>query len=222
MLDVTASLEKPIEYFDTNIKGTINVLESARRVGVKKVVFASSCAIYSDTSLKPISEPDEIVTKNPYALTKYLAEKIILSWDTIYNLPCVCLRLFNVYGPRSREEGAYCNVINIFNRELKKGQPITIVGDGEQIRDFVSVFDVVRAFLMGAESNLSSEVFNVGTSRGLKIIDLANKFSSNITYLPKRDFESKYSEANISKINKELKWFPEKEIFEEIEHLLKK
>ena len=173
----------------------------------------------------PTSETAEIRPQYPYALTKWSAEQLVMHWDLVYNLPAVSLRLFNVYGPRSRTSGAYGAVFGVFLAQKLNGKPMTVVGDGSQSRDFTFVRDVVRAFLTVAESPVSNEVFNVGSEGTYSVSSLVKLLGGDVVFIPKRPGEPEMTFANTSKIQNELNWRPEvsfedgvREMLESIEH----
>jgi UDP-glucose 4-epimerase len=146
LADIVPSIERPAVYFSTNVQGTLQVLEAARAAGVKRVVYAASSSSYGIPRVYPTPETSPIDPQYPYALTKYMGEELVLHWARTYRLPAVSLRLFNVYGPRSRTTGAYGAVFGVFLAQKLHGQPFTVVGDGRQTRDFTYVGDVARAY----------------------------------------------------------------------------
>ena len=132
--DIVPSIERPVEYMETNVMGTVRVLEAARAAGVKKLVYAASSSCYG-LAETPTSEDHPINPQYPYALSKYQGEQACLHWSQVYGLPVNVIRIFNAYGTRSRTSGAYGAVFGVFLRQKLAGQPFTIVGDGEQTRD---------------------------------------------------------------------------------------
>lgn len=210
MADIVPSINNPVDYFNTNVVGTINVLEAARRAGVKKFVYASSSSIYGIPCPEdiPTSERASIKPQYPYAETKYQGERWASHYYDVYGLPTISLRLFNVYGTRSRTTGAYGAVFGTFLAQKINGKPFTIVGDGSQSRDFVFVEDVCRAFILAADSKISGEVFNVGTGKPQTIRRLVELMGGEVTYLPKRPGEPDITCADISKIKLALNWRP--------------
>ena len=216
LADIVPSINNPVDYFKTNVFGTLNVLEAARKVGVKKLVYASSSSIYGipDSEDIPTSESAPIKSQYPYAETKYQGERWVNHYNQIYHLPTISLRLFNVYGPRSRTTGTYGAVFGTFLAQKIHGEPFTVVGDGAQSRDFTFVTDVCDAFIKAAESKISGEVFNVGGGKPQTILRLAELLGGEITHLPKRPGEPDITHADISKIKGMLNWSP-KVSFEE-------
>ena len=154
LADIVPSINDPITYHRANVDGTIRVLEVAQKAKVKKLVYAASSSCYGIPDIYPTPETVAISPQYPYALTKYLGEQYVLNWHKIYHLPVVSLRFFNVYGPRVRTNGTYGAVFGVFLAQKLAGKPFTIVGDGEQTRDFTFVTDVVRACYMAAQSDI--------------------------------------------------------------------
>lgn len=208
--DVVPSINKPIDYFTANVLGTINMLEAARRAKVKKFVYASSSSVYGipDSKNIPTSEKAPIKPQYPYAETKYQGERWVSHYNQVYGLPTISLRLFNVYGPRSRTTGAYGAVFGTFLAQKINGKPFTVVGDGTQSRDFVFVTDVCNAFFKAAVSFVVGEIFNVGSGKPQTILRLAELLGGEVTYLPKRPGEPDITHANNVKIGKMLYWRP--------------
>lgn len=208
--DIVPSINKPIDYFNANVAGTINLLEAARQVGIYKFVYASSSSVYGIPRLKdiPTSEKAPIDPQYPYAETKYQGERWVSHYHQVYHLPTISLRLFNVYGPRSRTTGTYGAVFGTFLAQKINGFPFTVVGDGKQSRDFVFVTDVCDAFIKAAQSRISGEVFNVGTGEPKIILRLAELLGGGVTYLPERPGEPHITCADITKIQYMLDWRP--------------
>ena len=216
LADIVPSINNPLKYFKTNVLGTLNVLEAARKAQVKKLVYASSSSIYGipDPEFIPTSEGAPIKPQYPYAETKYQGERWVSHYSQIYRLPAISLRLFNVYGPRSRTTGTYGAVFGTFIAQKIHGKPFTVVGDGRQSRDFVFVTDVCDAFVKAAGSSFSGEVFNVGSEKPQTILRLAELLEGQIVHIPKRPGEPDITHADISKIKRMLNWTP-KVSFEE-------
>lgn len=209
--DVVPSINRPVDYFNTNVTGTIHVLEASRQAGVKKFVYASSSSVYGicDPTNIPTAEWAPIKTQFPYAESKYQGERWVSHYHQVYGLPTISLRLFNVYGPRSRTTGAYGAVFGTFLAQKINSKPFTVVGDGKQSRDFVFVTDVCDAFVKAAESKVFGEVFNVGTGRPETILRIADLLGGQVVHIPKRPGEPDTTCANISKIYKMLNWKPQ-------------
>lgn len=209
LADIVPSIVNPMGYYKSNVTGTISVVEASRLATVKKLVYAASSSCYGIPDIYPTPETANINPEYPYALTKYLGEQIVFHWGKVYKLPVVSLRLFNVYGPRARTSGTYGAVFGIFLAQKLNNKPFTVVGDGTQTRDFVSVADVVKAFVMAAESKYEQEVMNVGSGDTYSINRLVELLGGEVVYIPKRPGEPECTFADISKIKNLLRWAPE-------------
>ena len=206
LADIVPSIQQPGHYFNANVTGTLKVVEATRDAGVKRLLYAASSSCYGIPDNYPTSEEAEIRPQYPYALTKNLGEQTILHWSLVYNIPSVCLRLFNVYGPRSRTSGTYGAVFGVFLAQKLAGEPFTVVGDGKQTRDFTYVSDVVSAFLCAAASDLDGEVMNVGSGSTYSVNRLVELLGGDIVYIPKRPGESDCTFADVTKIHGLLNW----------------
>ncbi len=208
LADIVPSIEKPLDYYRSNVTGTFSVLEASRLSGIERFVYAASSSCYGIPDVYPTSESALIRPQYPYALTKYLGEEAVMHWNQVYKLPGLSLRLFNVYGPRARTSGTYGAVFGIFLAQKLAKKPFTIVGDGKQTRDFTYVTDVVDAMLKAAQSNLSGEIFNVGSGGSYSVNHLVELLGGEATYIPKRPGEPDRTFADIKKIKKYLLWNP--------------
>ncbi|MBV8080630.1 MAG: SDR family oxidoreductase [Actinobacteria bacterium] len=206
LADIVPSIERPVEYFRTNVDGTMRVMEAARAAGVAKVVYAASSSCYGIPDVFPTDEQAAVRPQYPYALTKYLGELTALHWGQVYGIPVVSLRLFNVYGPRSRTTGAYGAVFGVFLAQKLAGKPYTVVGDGKQTRDFTYVTDVAEAFLAAATSPAAGEIFNVGSGGTYAINELVALLGGDVTYVAKRPGEPDCTFADVRKIERVLGW----------------
>lgn len=206
--DIVPSIQMPLVYHRSNVNGTIAVLEAARDHGVKRFVYAASSSCYGIPSVFPTPETEPIRPEYPYALTKYLAECYVLHWEKVYRLPALALRFFNVFGPRARTSGTYGAVFGVFLAQKLNKRPFTVVGDGKQTRDFTFVSDAVDALMTAAESNLSGEIFNVGSGGTYSVNSLVELLGGEVTYVPKRPGEPDCTFADISKIKRRLGWEP--------------
>jgi UDP-glucose 4-epimerase len=207
--DIVPSVEDPTTYFTTNVSGTLNVLECAREASAKRLVYAASSSSYGIPELYPTPETAPIRPQYPYALTKYMGEELLLHWTRVYRIPALSLRLFNVYGPRSRTSGAYGAVFGVFLAQKLIGEPFTVVGDGTQTRDFTYVTDVARAFLTAAQSRVSGLALNVGSGNHYSINRLVELLGGAVTYIPKRPGEPDCTFADTARIRRLLDWRPE-------------
>ena len=184
LADIVPSIQRPTDYFQANVDGTFNVLEAAKNAGVKRFVYAASSSCYGIPEKYPTSEAAEISPQYPYALTKRLGEELVMHWAQLYNLPAIALRLFNVYGPRSRTSGTYGAVLGVFLAQKLANKPFTVVGDGTQTRDFTYVTDVANAFLTAAQSSVCKEIFNVGSGETVSVNRLVELLGGEVTYIP--------------------------------------
>ena len=205
--DLVPSIERPAEYVSVNVAGTVAVLEAARAAAVDKFVYAASSSCYGLAEV-PTAEDHPIAPQHPYALSKYLGECAALHWQQSYGLAVVSIRIFNAYGPRVGTTGAYGAVFGVFLRQKLAGAPLTIVGDGMQERDFVYVTDVAEGFLRAAESDVSGEIFNVGSGKPRSIRSLSALLGGEIVHLPDRPGEPRCTWADISRIRARLDWEP--------------
>lgn len=171
-ISVPESMRDPETCFAVNVGGTVALLEAARQSGVRKVVLASSTAIYGEAETFPISEELPPQPLSPYALSKQMDELYARFYTQVFGLPVVALRYFNVYGPRQRPDSPYAAAIPIFLNRLLRRQPLTLFGDGRQTRDFIFVKDVVKANLLAAESEVAGEAFNICTGQEISVLDL--------------------------------------------------
>jgi len=209
LADIVPSITEPLKYHKNNVDGTVCVLEAAKQAGVKRLVYTASSSCYGLAEILPTPESAPIELAYPYALTKWIGEQIALHWSKVYKLPVVSLRLFNVYGPRSRTSGTYGAMFGIFLAQKLAGKSFTVVGDGSQTRDFIFVKDVARAFLAAAESDVTGEFFNVGSDGTYSVNQIVKLLGGEATYIPKRPGEPDATFADISKIKKILNWQPE-------------
>ena len=204
--DIVPSIVNPREYLDTNFTGTINVLECARKHKIKKIVYAASSSCYGKTKKKAVDEKHPISTLYPYSFSKYIGEKAFLHWAEVYKIKFISLRLFNVFGPRSRTTGAYGAVMGVFLKQKLSKKPFTVVGDGKQTRDFVNVKDVAKAFEKSAFSKKYNKIYNIGSGKPQTINYLTKILKGKKIHISKRPGEPEYSKANINKIKKDINW----------------
>lgn len=221
LADIVPSIVHPLEYHSSNVDGTVSVLEASRQRGVKRFIYTASSSCYGIPDTIPTPEDAAIKPEYPYAVTKYIGECYALNWAKIYKMNVISLRLFNVYGPRSRTSGTYGAVFGVFLAQKLAGKPFTVVGDGTQTRDFTYVSDVARAFIMAAESDLKGEVFNVGSGNTYSVNRLVELLGGEKIFIPKRPREPDCTFADISKIKRLLGWKPEVSFEEGVKILLK-
>ena len=208
---IQPAIENPIEAVSINSLGTCTVLQCAREAGVKRVMYSSTSSGYGMNEPPNVeTQPDDCL--NPYSVSKVNGEKLCKMYTSLYGLETVCFRYFNVYGNRQPLKGQYAPVIGIFLRQLAAGEPLTIVGDGEQRRDFTHVDDVVNANIKAALANIDDkcfgQVYNVGTGLNHSINEIAAMISDNKINIPARPGEAKISLANNTKLRETFDWEP--------------
>ena len=222
LADIVPSIQNPEGYFNANVLGTLNIAEVCKKNKIKRIIYLASASCYGIPDEYPTTEKAKIKLEYPYALTKLLGEQIMLHWSNVYNLPVTSLRLFNVYGTRSRTSGTYGAVFGVFLAQKLAGTAFTVVGDGNQTRDFTYVSDVIRAIICAAKSNKIGEIYNVGSNESVSVNRIVKLLGAEkIAYIPKRPGEPDKSLAGINKIKKELNWEPKIKIEEGIKELLK-
>lgn len=208
LADIVPSIQDPWRYHAANVDGTIAVLEASRLEKIARFVYAASSSCYGIPEQFPTPESAPVRPMYPYALTKYLAEQYVMHWAKVYKLPTISLRLFNVFGTRSRTTGAYGAVFGVFLAQKLAGKPLTVVGDGTQTRDFTYITDVVDAFVKAAESDVQGEVFNVGSGNTYSINHLVELIGGKTIHTPKRPGEPHCTFADTSKVSRMLGWNP--------------
>ncbi|GAB4541698.1 MAG: SDR family oxidoreductase [Anaerolineales bacterium] len=172
-VSVPESMQKPQECFDVNVTGTSNLFEAARNANIRRVVIASSAAVYGDSEIMPLAEDTPLRPLSPYAASKRVDEIYAELYTRSFNLEVVALRYFNVYGPRQRPDSMYAAAVPIFIRRMLDNQPVTIFGDGGQTRDLVNVRDVAQANLLAAQHPAApGNIFNVCTGVETRLLDL--------------------------------------------------
>ena len=210
------AIENPIRAVTKNCVGTTVMLQCAREAAVKRFIYSSTSSGYGNNPYPNVeTQPDDSL--NPYSASKVAAEKFCKMYTDLYGLETVILRYFNVFGDRSPTKGQYAPVIGIFQRQRDAGQPLTIVGDGSQRRDFVYVKDVARANYLASIMPLkgcAGEVFNVGSGKCYTVQEIADAISDNQTYIPKRTGEMDTTFANIDKIGDVIGWKPEVDVID--------
>lgn len=221
LADIVPSIQNPEGYFQSNVTGTLNVLQASRHYRVKRLVYAASSSCYGIPELYPTPETSPILPQYPYALTKRMGEELVMHWAQVYKFPALSLRFFNVYGPRSRTSGTYGAVFGVFLAQKLAGKPFTVVGDGKQTRDFTYVRDVVEAVFAAAQSDKVGEIYNVGSGATISVNRIVELLKGEVTYIPKRPGEPDSTFADIAKIKKDLKWSPKISIETGIGELLK-
>ncbi len=206
--DLIPSIQNPEDYFRVNVEGTFRLLEVARAVGARQFLYAASSTCYGIADVVPTPETFPCVPRHPYGLTKFLGEQLVMHWSLVYKISAISLRMFNVYGPRSRTTGAYGAVFGVFLKQKLAQQPYTVVGDGRQTRDFTYVTDVAAAFVKAAESGLGGEIMNIGSGHTYSINRLVELLGGPVTFVPKRPGEPDSTFADTTKIQARIGWKP--------------
>lgn len=220
LADIVPSINDPMTYFGANVQGTAVLAEAARKVGVQKFLYAASSSCYGIPDNYPTTESAEIRPQYPYAFTKWMGEETVKHWGQVYGLPYVSLRLFNVYGPRSRTAGTYGAVFGVFLAQKLAGKPMTIVGDGTQSRDFTYVSDVVDAFLAAATSQIANVEMNVGSGGTYTVNQLAEMLGGETVNIPKRPGEPDVTLADTTRIRRLLEWHPRTSLRDGVDTML--
>lgn len=208
-ISVPGSVQDPQACHATNVDGTFNILRAAKKHRIKRLVFSSTSSVYgpredqcqeTDTHLNPVS---------PYGATKLMGELYCKQFSLLYDLPCVMLRYFNVYGPRQNPHSQYAAVVAKFEYHMKRNEPITIYGDGSQTRDFVSVDEVVHANLltgMAQKESVAGQVYNIGTGKSISVLELANQmkqqypqYTGATKFEPARDGDVPHTQMSAKK-----------------------
>jgi len=217
---VQYSIENPIETHEINVTGLLNVLEASRVNNVKRLVFAASSAAYGNQEILPLVETMEAQPLSPYGTHKYIGEIYCSLWSRIYSLETVSLRYFNVYGLGQSSTGAYASVVPRFIDLRKEGKPLTIVGTGDQTRDFVNIKEVVSANLKAMRSDKvgKGEVINIGSGHQVSVNRVAELIGGAVEYVGAR-IETTNTRADIRKAKELLGWEPEIALAEGIAEL---
>ena len=221
LADIVPSIKYPDIYFKANVQGTLNLLQNCNPKKLKKFVYAASSSCYGLAKRFPTSESAEIVPEYPYALTKNIGEQLVMHWAKLYKLKSVSTRFFNVFGTRSRTSGTYGAVFGVFLAQKIAGQPLTIVGDGTQKRDFTYVTDVCEGMYLAAQSKFEREIFNIGSGNPQSVNYLAELIGGPKVYIPKRPGEPDVTHADISKAKSEIGYNPKISFEEGVKKVLK-
>lgn len=214
LADIVPSIKHPEIYFKANVQGTLNLLKLCNPKKLKKLVYAASSSCYGIAKEFPTPESADVIPEYPYALTKNIGEQLVMHWARLYKLKSVSTRFFNVYGTRSRTSGTYGAVFGVFLAQKIAGRPLTIVGDGNQKRDFTYVTDVCQGMYLAAKSTYEKSIFNIGSGNPQSVNYLAELIGGDKVFIPKRPGEPDITHADISKAKLELGYNP-KVTFEE-------
>lgn len=213
-VSIPKCLDNRNQAFRTNVIGTWNILDSAQKAGIRRVVFSSTSAVYGVRGSgfsPPVKETGQIECPNNYATSKFMGEQLCKQFSLLHGLDTVCLRYFNVFGERQADSGSYSPVIAAFLRMRREGKPLTIYGDGLQSRDYVHVSDVVRANLMAANhpDPLRGEAVNIGSWKSSSVLEIARVIAEDersICFMPKREGEARHSLADCDKAKSLFGW----------------
>jgi UDP-glucose 4-epimerase len=220
LADIVPSIQNPIKYHKSNVDGTINILEASKKNNIEKFIYTASSSCYGIPDKYPTPENAIIKPEYPYAFTKYLGEQYAFHWNKLFNLPVISLRLFNVYGPRSRTSGTYGAVFGVFLAQKKHNKPFTVVGDGKQTRDFTYISDIVKGFYQAAISNITKEIINLGSGNTYSINKLVELLGGEVIHIPKRPGEPDCTFADISKAKELIDYKPEVSFEEGVQIML--
>jgi nucleoside-diphosphate-sugar epimerase len=213
---IQKSIDEPITTTQTNILGTVNVLESARQNKVRRVIFTSSSSVYGDSTQMPLRETTKTNPLSPYALQKVTGEKYCKLYTELFGIETVILRLFSVYGPRQSDKQKYATVIGRFLYLARKGEPLPIFGNGKQLRDFTHIDDVVGALCKAKDIALNKWnghlTLNICASNPTSVIDVAKMIGGTIVNFPSRKGEAQSNWGDNSRAKQILKWQPRKKL----------
>ena len=220
LADIVPSIQNPKKYFESNVNGTLNILEACRKAKIIKLIYSASSSCYGIPKTYPTKEFEKINPMYPYALTKKMGEDLIIHWSKVFGIPFISLRLFNVYGTRSRTSGTYGAMVGVFLAQKLANHPFTIVGSGKQTRDFTYVTDVVDAFLKSSKSKISNEIFNIGSGKTISVNKITSLIKGKKVFIKKRPGEPDCTFADISKIKRYIGWVPKIDIEKGVDMLL--
>jgi UDP-glucose 4-epimerase len=211
---IQPAIDNPLLCFRTNSFGTAVILQCAREAGVKRVMYSSTSSAYGLKNTPPLEETMPNDCLNPYSVAKTSGEEACKMYSKLFGLDTVIFRYFNVYGAREPLKGPYAPVVGLFIRQAKAGEPLTIVGDGLQRRDFTHVDDVVDANIlaMRCDKIIAGQTFNIGTGKNHSVLELAKMISNLIKFIPPRPAEARETLANNSKAKSVLGWNSKKQI----------
>ncbi len=221
LADIVPSINNPTKYFNSNVLGTKNIIDTCIKYSIPKIIYSASSSCYGIPDKYPTNESEVIDVRYPYALTKRLGEEILVHYSNIYNFKAISLRLFNVYGTKSRTSGTYGAMFGVFLKQKIEKKPLTVVGNGKQKRDFTYVDDIVNAFIHSMKYKGEKKIFNIGTGKATSINQIVKLLKSKKITIPKRPGEPDITQADIRLAKRELKWWPKISINKGINLLLK-
>jgi UDP-glucose 4-epimerase len=206
---IQPTIKSPNSCFEVNVVGTQRVLEWSRMHSIKKLIYSGTSSLYGHQNSIPFNTNMKVDCLNPYSMSKWMGERVCKLYSQLYNVSTICLRYFNVYGPREPLRGHYAPVIGLFKRQARDNQKITIVGDGKQRRDFTYIDDVVTANILSIRSDINFGIYNIGTGINHSINKIADIIGAEKIYLDPRPAEVRETLADIEKTIKDLSWNPE-------------
>ena len=208
---IQPTIGSPNECFEVNVVGTQRVLEWSRLNGIRKVIYSGTSSLYGKQNTIPFAPNMPTDCLNPYSMSKWMGEQVCKLYSQLYSLPSIVLRYFNVYGPREPIKGTYAPVIGLFKRQSSLGEPMTIVGDGTQKRDFTYIDDVVTANICAMKApitNPAHKIYNVGTGENYSIREVAKMMGGETVSIPLRSAEVQETLADIDETIRDLDWKP--------------
>ena len=217
---IQPTIENPVLAVRTNTLGTGVILQCSREAGVKKVMYSSTSSAYGRNE-PPLVETMQDDCLNPYSVSKVSGEKLCHMYTELFGLQTVVFRYFNIYGPREPSKGPYAPVVRLFLRQKDDGEALTIVGDGQQRRDFTHVNDVVNANIIAMNTDFTG-LFNIGTGTNHSVIDLARMISDTVKFIPQRPGEARVTLANNKKAFELLGWEPKVKLEDYIQEILQR
>jgi UDP-glucose 4-epimerase len=212
---IQPTIGNPGECFEVNVVGTQRVLEWSRINSVKRLIYSGTSSLYGHQNTIPFAPNMPADCLNPYSMSKWMGEQLCKLYNQLYDLPSIVLRYFNVYGPREPLKGQYAPVIGLFKRQFQNNQSVTIVGDGEQRRDFTFISDIVEANISAMNASAKAfpfKIYNVGTGKNYSINEIADLIGAEKVYISERPAEVRETLADIQDTIKDLNWNPKVKI----------
>ena len=216
---IQPTIGSPSECFEVNVVGTQKVLEWSRLNSVKRVIYSGTSSLYGKQNTIPFAPNMPVDCLNPYSMSKWMGEQVCKLYSQLYSVPSIVLRYFNVYGPREPLKGEYAPVVGLFKRQYTSGNPMTIVGDGSQKRDFTYIDDVVEANICAMKASVNDiphKIYNVGTGKNYSILEVAEMIGDKVKSIPTRPAEVRETLADIESTISDLGWFPKYSLEEKI------
>jgi UDP-glucose 4-epimerase len=206
---IQPTLDDPLKACTTNVTGTCNILQASRNANVERVIYSSTSSAYGLKNEPPLREDMPTDCLNPYSITKVVGESLCKMYYDLWGLETIIFRYFNVYGERQPTKGQYAPVIGLFLRQKENNQPMTVVGDGLQTRDYAHVSDVVHANVLAATATVGfGEVHNIGTGNSYSVLDIIDMIGGEFKHIPPRLGESRHTKADNTKAKENLGWEP--------------